>query len=188
MQTFYDKVTWGQALFLFRFVDKIPAGARNRECMRTAKIGPDLRLTIKNSRSHNWDRPLIISNNLHSISFPHFLFLLCRIMPSPHYTEKCLLRRENHTEEVLFTNKVTAFFFDALSVMEWSCAAPISKVERHISYRFCTSLWCSVNRYSERSGSEQRTSHYLSPGGGGGVEVEDFGGSLDFYYNRRRIM
>ena len=41
-------------------------------------------------------------------------------------------------------------------------------MERHISYRFCTSLWCSVNRYSERSGSEQRTSHYLSPGGGGG--------------------
>ena len=104
MQTFYGKVTWGQALFLFRFVDKIPAGARNRECMRTAKIGPDLRLTIKNSRSHNWDRPLIISNNLHSISFPHFLFLLCRIMPCPHYTGKCLLRRENHTEEVLFTN------------------------------------------------------------------------------------
>ena len=63
-------------------------------------------------------------------------------------------------------------------------------MERHISYRFCTSLWCSVNRYSERSGSEQRTSHYLSPGGGGGGggEVEDFGGSLDFYYNRRRIM
>ena len=60
-------------------------------------------------------------------------------------------------------------------------------MERHISYRFCTSLWCSVNRYSERSGSEQRTSLYLSPGGGG-VEVEDFGGSLDFYYNRRRIM
>ena len=24
--------------------------------------------------------------------------------------------------------------------------------------------------------------------GGGGGEVEDFGGSLDFYYNRRRIM
>ena len=23
---------------------------------------------------------------------------------------------------------------------------------------------------------------------GGGGEVEDFGGSLDFYYNRRRIM
>ena len=64
-------------------------------------------------------------------------------------------------------------------------------MERHISYRFCTSLWCSVNRYSERSGSEQRTSHYFSPGGGGGeggVEVEDFGGSLDFYYNRRRII
>ena len=25
-------------------------------------------------------------------------------------------------------------------------------------------------------------------GGGGGGEGEDFGGSLDFYYNRRRIM
>ena len=25
-------------------------------------------------------------------------------------------------------------------------------------------------------------------GGEGGVEVEDFGGSLDFYYNRRRII
>ena len=29
---------------------------------------------------------------------------------------------------------------------------------------------------------------YRLEGGGGGVEVEDFGGSLDFYYNRRRIM
>ena len=47
-------------------------------------------------------------------------------------------------------------------------------MERHISYRFCTSLWCSVNRYSERSGSEQRTSHYLSGagvGGGGGWRI-----------------
>ena len=48
--------TWGQALFSFRFVNNIPAGkakrketlifsgSRQRECMRTAKIGPDLRL------------------------------------------------------------------------------------------------------------------------------------------------
>ena len=55
-------------------------------------------------------------------------------------------------------------------------------MERHISYRFCTSLWCSVNRYSERSGSEQRTSHYLSGagvgGGGGGGRI--FGDNLTF--------
>lgn len=43
-------------------------------------------------------------------------------------------------------------------------------MERHISYRFCTSLWCSVNRYSERSGSGQMTSHYLLLWGGGGGE------------------
>ena len=30
---------------------------------------------------------------------------------------------------------------------ERSCAAPISKVERHISDRFCATLWCSINRY-----------------------------------------
>ena len=28
-----------------------------------------------------------------------------------------------------------------------SCAAPISKGERHISDRFCATLWCSINRY-----------------------------------------
>ena len=35
--------------------------------------------------------------------------------------------------------------FGAISAAERSCAAPISKVERHIiSDRFCTTLWCSV--------------------------------------------
>ena len=35
-----------------------------------------------------------------------------------------------------------------------SYAEPPSKLERHISERFCAILWCSVNMYSDRSGSE----------------------------------
>ena len=38
------RVTWDQALFSFLFENSIPAGKAKRECMRTAKIGPDLRL------------------------------------------------------------------------------------------------------------------------------------------------
>ena len=30
-----------------------------------------------------------------------------------------------------------------ISVTERSCASPISKVERHISGRFCSTLWCN---------------------------------------------
>ena len=45
--------------------------------------------------------------------------------------------------------------FGAISVTERSCASPILKVERHISDRFCAILWCTVNRYSYRSGSEE---------------------------------
>ena len=45
--------------------------------------------------------------------------------------------------------------FGAISVTERSCASPILKVERHISDRFCAILWCTVNRYSDRSGSEE---------------------------------
>ena len=53
---YYQYLTWDQALFSFRFENYIPAGkakrkdspnfsgSRYRECMRTAKIGPDLRL------------------------------------------------------------------------------------------------------------------------------------------------
>ena len=45
--------------------------------------------------------------------------------------------------------------FGAISVTKRSCGpAPISKVERHISDRFCVTLWCTVNRYSGYSGSE----------------------------------
>ena len=39
------QVTWDQVLFSFRFENYIPAG--KRECMRTAQIGPDLRLRLK---------------------------------------------------------------------------------------------------------------------------------------------
>jgi len=37
----------------------------------------------------------------------------------------------------------------AISVKKRSCAAPISKVERHTSDRFCAKFWCSMNRYSD---------------------------------------
>ena len=46
-------LTWDQALFSFRSVNNIPvgkAGLRKRECMRTAKIGPDLRLPYRSFR------------------------------------------------------------------------------------------------------------------------------------------
>ena len=43
---------------------------------------------------------------------------------------------------------------DAISVKERRGAATISKVERHISGRFCAILWCSVNTYSARTGSK----------------------------------
>ena len=45
--------------------------------------------------------------------------------------------------------------FGAISVTERSCASPILKVERHISDRFCVIFWCTVNRYSDLSGSEE---------------------------------
>ena len=45
--------------------------------------------------------------------------------------------------------------FGTISVTERSCASPILKVERHISDRFCSILWCTVNRCSDRSGSEE---------------------------------
>ena len=43
---------------------------------------------------------------------------------------------------LLFTPKNVDFH--AVSVTEQSCFTPISKVERHISDRFCAILWCSV--------------------------------------------
>ena len=44
--------------------------------------------------------------------------------------------------------------FGAISETERSCAVPISKVDRHISDWFCATLWCNVDRYSHRNGSE----------------------------------
>ena len=44
--------------------------------------------------------------------------------------------------------------FGGIFVTEGSCAEPPSKLERHISERFCAILWHSVNMYSDRSGSE----------------------------------
>ena len=36
-------------------------------------------------------------------------------------------------------------FYGAISLTEKSCAAPISKVERHLSERFCATLKCNVD-------------------------------------------
>ena len=51
-----------------------------------------------------------------------------------------------------FTHKKGDFGW--ISVTELRCAALISKVESHIADRFCATVWCSVNRYSDRTGSE----------------------------------
>ena len=42
----------------------------------------------------------------------------------------------------------------AISVLEGSCAAPISEVRRHISDWFRATLWCNVDRYSHPNGNE----------------------------------
>ena len=39
------------------------------------------------------------------------------------------------------------------ALTERNCAAPILIVERHIWDRFCATLWCSVIRYSDGTGS-----------------------------------
>ena len=53
---------------------------------------------------------------------------------------------------LLFTHKNSDF--GCISVTELRCAALISKVESHISDRICATVWCSVNRYSDRRGRE----------------------------------
>ena len=60
------------------------------------------------------------------------------------------LTRNPYQIELLFTHKN-----GAISVTERSGVAQTSKVGRHISDRFCAILWCTVNRYSDRSGSEE---------------------------------
>ena len=72
------------------------------------------------------------------------MFTLCRMaLPSA---------RKPYLMGLLFTHKNGDF--GAVSVMKRSCTAPISKVERHISDRFCARLWCSVNRKRSRSRSD----------------------------------
>ena len=73
------------------------------------------------------------------------MFTLCRI---------ALLsaRKPSRIAGLLFTYKNDDF--GAVSVTKLICAAPISKVERHISDRFCARLWCSVNRKRSRSRSD----------------------------------
>ena len=39
--------------------------------------------------------------------------------------------------------------FGAISVTARICAAPISKVERHLLDKLCATLWCCVKRYSD---------------------------------------
>ena len=51
----------------------------------------------------------------------------------------------------LFTHKHGDF--GAISVTERSCDVSITKVAHYISDRFCATLECSVNRYSDSSGS-----------------------------------
>ena len=61
--------------------------------------------------------------------------------------------RKSYRIRLLFTNMNGCGV--AISVTERSCAAPILKVERDISDRFCAILWCKVNTYSARWGSKQ---------------------------------
>ena len=37
--------------------------------------------------------------------------------------------------------------FGVISVTERNCPVPILKIVAHMRYRFCASLWCSVNSF-----------------------------------------
>ena len=60
--------------------------------------------------------------------------------------------RKSYPIVFLFTQKNACG--GAISVTERSWAAPISKVEPHISERFCAILWRAVNTFSARHESE----------------------------------
>ena len=72
------------------------------------------------------------------------IFTLCRMALAS--------ARKPYRIEIVSTHKNGDF--RAISVTERSCAAPISKVEPHISDMFCATLWCNANKYSHYSGSE----------------------------------
>ena len=61
--------------------------------------------------------------------------------------------RQPYRIGLLFTHK--NLDFGQIPLKERNRSVPISKMERHISNMFCATLWCSVNRYSNRSESEQ---------------------------------
>ena len=56
--------------------------------------------------------------------------------------------------------------FGAISVTDRSCAAPISKVERHKWGRFCVTLWSSVNRYQPDCSRSEKV------GGSTGIHID----------------
>ena len=60
--------------------------------------------------------------------------------------------RKPYQTGLLFTQNNGAF--SGISATERRCAALISKVEHHISVSFSDTLWCSVNRYLDRSRSK----------------------------------
>ena len=64
------------------------------------------------------------------------MFTLYRIAVAP--------ARKRYREWLLFTHENGDS--GAISLTERICSAPISIVERHISERFCATLWCSVKR------------------------------------------
>ena len=61
--------------------------------------------------------------------------------------------RKPYWIKLLFSHK-NGDFGAIISITERSCAAPMYKVKRHLSDRFCARLWCSVNRYSDSGGSD----------------------------------
>ena len=85
------------------------------------------------------------------------MFTLERIAsftPAPKPFQICLMSTHKNSD------------FGTISVTERSCASPILKVERHISDRFCAILWCTVNRYSDSSRSEEVGARTGIPGDG----------------------
>ena len=61
--------------------------------------------------------------------------------------------RQPYRIGLLFTHK--NLDFGQIPLKGRNRSVPISKMERHISNMFCATLWCSVNRHSNRSESEQ---------------------------------
>ena len=83
------------------------------------------------------------------------VLIKCRACGS-HFTGHLLRRQTKIISDRASVDTRAVSCGGANTVTERSCAAPISKVERHISDRFCAIVivWCSVNTYSARRGSK----------------------------------